>query len=86
MTQNTGKKCSENASKKVQKLKIFYPGEGGTPSPGTPSPADSPLWDSSRSRPPPGKKLVAPLPETLQGPPLCKKIPNRSPSKTNNYI
>ena len=28
MTQNTGKKCSENASKKVQKLKIFYPGEG----------------------------------------------------------
>ena len=47
MTQNTGKKCSENASKKVQKLKIFYPGEGGTP-----SPADSPLWDSSRSRPP----------------------------------
>lgn len=50
MTQNTGKKCSENASKKVQKLKIFYPGEGGTP-----SPADSPLWDSSQSRPPLGK-------------------------------
>ena len=50
MTQNTGKKCSENASKKVQKLKIFYPGEGGNP-----SPADLPLWDSLRSRPPLGK-------------------------------
>ena len=25
MTQNTGKKCSENVSKKVQKLKNFQP-------------------------------------------------------------
>ena len=52
MTQNVGKKCSENAFKKVQNSKIFYPGEGDAPPPRTPSPADSPLWDSSRSRPP----------------------------------
>ena len=35
MTQNAGKKCSENASKKVQNSKIFYSGEGEPHSPQT---------------------------------------------------
>ena len=41
MTQTAGKKCSENASNKVQNSKIFYSEEGDTPSPATPSPAGS---------------------------------------------
>ena len=63
MTQNTGKKCSENASKKVQKLKIFYPGEGGTPSPLPlePHPPQTRPFGTRRDPAPLGKKLVAPL-------------------------
>ena len=40
MTQNTFKKCSENASKKVQNSKIFPPRVRGHPFPQTPSPTD----------------------------------------------